>query len=199
MLKLNGAWLCGLSSVPQGSGLSMLRSSVVFGTKEVLAMAPNGHPHVAILIVTSVRLVGAVEDCLQRRLSKTNLIRQLNIKHGRCKRTIIYSHLTNRKVRDESFTVVCFDTGGNPLVPDILSLVFQKKLDINDSGENGIRIRILTSSSDRRSRPSSSSPFRNCSSVDLMTMQDVIFSLSMVSLLWFWLTQPTPVKTLFFS
>ena len=29
MLKLNGAWLCGLSSVPQGSGLSRLRSSVV--------------------------------------------------------------------------------------------------------------------------------------------------------------------------
>jgi hypothetical protein len=28
MLKLNGAWLCGLSSVPQGSGLSRLRSSV---------------------------------------------------------------------------------------------------------------------------------------------------------------------------
>jgi hypothetical protein len=27
MLKLNGAWLCGLSSVPQGSGLSRLRSS----------------------------------------------------------------------------------------------------------------------------------------------------------------------------
>jgi len=27
MLKLNGAWLCGLSSVPQGSGLSGLRSS----------------------------------------------------------------------------------------------------------------------------------------------------------------------------
>jgi hypothetical protein len=24
MLKLNGAWLCGLSSVPQGSGLSRL-------------------------------------------------------------------------------------------------------------------------------------------------------------------------------
>ena len=29
MLKLNGAWLCGLSSVPQGSGLSRLRSSTV--------------------------------------------------------------------------------------------------------------------------------------------------------------------------
>jgi hypothetical protein len=28
MLKLNGAWLCGLSSVPQGSGLSRLRSSL---------------------------------------------------------------------------------------------------------------------------------------------------------------------------
>ena len=27
MLKLSGAWLCGLSSVPQGSGLSRLRSS----------------------------------------------------------------------------------------------------------------------------------------------------------------------------
>ena len=27
MLELNGAWLCGLSSVPQGSGLSRLRSS----------------------------------------------------------------------------------------------------------------------------------------------------------------------------
>ena len=29
MLKLNGAWLCGLSSVPQGSGLSRLRSSSI--------------------------------------------------------------------------------------------------------------------------------------------------------------------------
>ena len=29
MLKLNGAWLCGLSSVPQGSGLSRLRSSLL--------------------------------------------------------------------------------------------------------------------------------------------------------------------------
>jgi hypothetical protein len=28
MLKLSGAWLCGLSSVPQGSGLSRLRSSL---------------------------------------------------------------------------------------------------------------------------------------------------------------------------
>jgi len=27
MLKLSGAWLCGLYSVPQGSGLSRLRSS----------------------------------------------------------------------------------------------------------------------------------------------------------------------------
>jgi hypothetical protein len=27
MLKLSGAWLCGLSSIPQGSGLSRLRSS----------------------------------------------------------------------------------------------------------------------------------------------------------------------------
>jgi hypothetical protein len=27
MLKLNGSWLCGLSSVPQGSSLSRLRSS----------------------------------------------------------------------------------------------------------------------------------------------------------------------------
>ena len=27
MLKLSGAWLCDLSSVPQGSGLSRLRSS----------------------------------------------------------------------------------------------------------------------------------------------------------------------------
>ena len=57
--------------------------TVVFGTKETLAMVPNCHPHVAILIVTSVRLVGAVEDCLQRRLSKTTeLIRRPNIKHG---------------------------------------------------------------------------------------------------------------------
>ena len=55
-----------------------------------------------------------------------------------------------------------------------------------------------TLSSDKRSRPSSSSPFRNCSSIDLMTMQDIIFSLFIVSLLWFWLTQPTPVKTLIF-
>ena len=29
MLKLSGAWLCGLYSVPQGSGLSRLRSSLV--------------------------------------------------------------------------------------------------------------------------------------------------------------------------
>ncbi len=29
MLKLSGAWLCGLSSVPKGSGLSRLRSSVL--------------------------------------------------------------------------------------------------------------------------------------------------------------------------
>jgi hypothetical protein len=28
MLKLSGVWLCGLSSVPQGSGLSRLRSSI---------------------------------------------------------------------------------------------------------------------------------------------------------------------------
>ena len=31
MLKLRGAWLCGLSSVPQGSDLSRLRSSVFIG------------------------------------------------------------------------------------------------------------------------------------------------------------------------
>jgi len=55
-----------------------------------------------------------------------------------------------------------------------------------------------TSSSNRRARPSSRSSFRNWSSVDLMTMQGVLFSLFMVSLLWFWLTQPTPVKKLIF-
>jgi len=32
MLILSGAWLCGLSSVPQGSGLSRLRSSITFPT-----------------------------------------------------------------------------------------------------------------------------------------------------------------------
>ncbi len=65
-------------------------------------MVPNCCPHVTILIETFERLIGAVEDCLQHHLSKTTeLIRQPKIKHGRCKRTIIYSHLANKKVRDE--------------------------------------------------------------------------------------------------
>jgi hypothetical protein len=34
MLKLNGAWLCGLSSVPQGSGQSKLRSSFANRSEE---------------------------------------------------------------------------------------------------------------------------------------------------------------------
>jgi hypothetical protein len=36
MLKLNGAWLCGLSSVPQGSGLSRLRSSVAYESGQMV-------------------------------------------------------------------------------------------------------------------------------------------------------------------
>jgi len=55
-----------------------------------------------------------------------------------------------------------------------------------------------TLSSSLRVPPCSSSTSWNCSSVVLMTTREVIFSLYMVSLLWFWLTQPTPVKTLFF-
>jgi hypothetical protein len=159
-------------------------------------MAPNCRPHVAILIITTERLVGAVEDCLQRRLSKTTkLIRQPNIKHGRCKRTIIYSHLTNRKVRDEFFTVVCFDTAvthwslissGWSCIKNSIFTIATRTAFVSGYG---------TLSSDRRARPSLRSSFRNCSSVDLMTTQDVLFLLFMVSLLWFWLSQPTPVKT----
>ena len=63
----------------------------IFGTKEALTMAPNSHPQFVILIVMAERIVGAVEDCLQRHLCKTKLIMQLNIKHSRCKRMIIYS------------------------------------------------------------------------------------------------------------
>ena len=55
-----------------------------------------------------------------------------------------------------------------------------------------------TSSSDRIARPSSRSSFQNWSSIDLMTTQGVLFSLFMVSLLWFWLTQPRPWKHYFF-
>jgi hypothetical protein len=29
VLQISGAWLCGLSSVPQGSGLARLRSSII--------------------------------------------------------------------------------------------------------------------------------------------------------------------------
>jgi hypothetical protein len=47
MLKLSGAWLCGLSSVPQGSGLSRLRSSADYSTivhkrKLVLELTQRG-------------------------------------------------------------------------------------------------------------------------------------------------------------
>ena len=161
-------------------------------------MVPNCHPHVAILIVTTERLVGTVEDCLQRRLSKTNLIRQLNIKHGRCKRTIIYSHLTNRKVRDEYFTVVCFDTAVThwSLISSGWSCIKNSIFPIVARTAFVSGYAALSSSS--RAGPCSSSFSWSCSSVDLMTTQDVIFSLFMVSLLWFWLTQPTPVKTLIF-
>ena len=161
-------------------------------------MAPNCHPHVAILIVTAERLVGAVKDCLQRHLSKTKLIRRPNIKHGRCKISVIYSHLTNKKVRDDFLLFAYNDMGGNPLVTDILRLVFQQKLDIYHSGKNGICIRICHF----EQLFESATLFKqllSCSSFDLMTTQDVIFSPFMVSLLWFWLTQPKPVKTLIFS
>ena len=43
MLKLNGAWLCSLSSVPQGSGLSRLRSSA--RTKELIVGSQNEGTH----------------------------------------------------------------------------------------------------------------------------------------------------------
>ncbi len=43
-----------------------------FGTKEVLAMAPNIRPHTLILIVVAKRRMHAVEDCLQCCLGKTS-------------------------------------------------------------------------------------------------------------------------------
>ena len=161
-------------------------------------MAPNCRPHVAILIVTVVRRIGAVEDCLQCCLSKTQLIRRPSIKHDRCKRTIIYSHLTNKKVRDESFTAIYFDTCGNPLVAVTLGRSSNRNSIFTIAARTAFASGFATLSSDRRSQPFSSSTSWICSSVDLMTTQDVIFSPFMVSLLWFWLTQPMPVKTLIF-
>ena len=54
-------------------------------------MAPNIHPHVAIFIVMVERSLRAVEDCLQRHLSKTRKIVQMHIKHSKSKRVMIYS------------------------------------------------------------------------------------------------------------
>jgi hypothetical protein len=52
MLKLNGAWLCGLSSVPQGSGLSRLRSSTSIARK-YHNMVLGGKVRAAVRMVTN--------------------------------------------------------------------------------------------------------------------------------------------------
>jgi hypothetical protein len=54
-------------------------------------MAPNSHPHVAILIVMVERISGTVENCLQRHLSKTRLIMQLKLIKIDATKAIIYS------------------------------------------------------------------------------------------------------------
>jgi len=43
MLKLSGAWLCGLYSVPQGSGLFRLRSSVCSTNEPISLPLPLEH------------------------------------------------------------------------------------------------------------------------------------------------------------
>jgi hypothetical protein len=53
MLKLNGAWLCGLSSVPQGSGLSRLRSSVL-GNQKLAAHGLEEHVQFSLIFAIIV-------------------------------------------------------------------------------------------------------------------------------------------------
>ena len=51
MLKLSGAWLCGLSSVPQGSGLSRLRSSLTAGGDKINYPEDVGTPTADMTLV----------------------------------------------------------------------------------------------------------------------------------------------------
>ena len=64
-------------------------------TKEVLACGPNHQPHLGILFVMSEESMRTIENCLQRHLSTTSLIRHMYIIYSMSTKHEYYTHLTN--------------------------------------------------------------------------------------------------------
>ena len=64
-------------------------------TKEVLACGPNHQPCLEILFVMIEESMRAIENCLQRHLSTTSLIRHMYIRYSMSTKHEYYTHLTN--------------------------------------------------------------------------------------------------------
>jgi hypothetical protein len=64
-------------------------------TKGVLACGPNHQPCLEILFVMIEESMRAIENCLQRHLSTTSLIRHMYIRYSISTKHEYYTHLTN--------------------------------------------------------------------------------------------------------